>query len=93
MPTIKGYDVFCDICEKEYSPRLGGDRISDLADIGQGWFTLQFGWKVAAICPECQIKVYEFVASLPHSPASDSRPDVPRKDGRTGNERSEEGGQ
>ena len=28
---------------------------------------------------------------LPHSPASTSRPDVPRKDGRTGNERSGEG--
>ena len=57
--------VCCDICERDYEPRLGGLGIDNLLDVkGRGWIVLKDDWlyENKIVCPKCQRLMLEAIA-------------------------------
>jgi len=66
MAITQYYDVSCNICEKEFDPKLGGIPLESL-DIAEkrGWLIVYKASAyepLAAICPEC----WDWVAGCQH---------------------------
>ena len=66
MAIIHVYEMMCEMCEREYDTHRGGSPSDDdLPSITRlGWLPIDFGFKVATICPDCQVLITKLIAAL-----------------------------